>query len=97
MKHVEGTETDREDVASAIGLNPRDWEKLKNGCHLDLLTMKFNPRSAEPDGKQSTENDGARANQWIGGVIDNKEIALGNEKWRDKKNQPWRAEEGKDG
>jgi hypothetical protein len=30
-------------------------------------------------------------------VIDNEEIALGSEKWRDKKNQPWRAEEGKDG
>ena len=51
MKHVEGSATDREDVASAIGLDPRDWEKLKNGCHLDLLTMEFNPRRAKPDGK----------------------------------------------
>ena len=97
MKYVEGGATDREDVASAIGLDPGGWEKLKNGCRLGVLAIKFNPRRAEPDGKQSTENDGARANQWIGGVIDNKEVALSKKKWRNKKNQPWRAVKGKDG
>jgi hypothetical protein len=51
MKDVEGGATDRKDVASAIDLDPRDWEKLKNGCHLDVLTMEFNPRRAKPDGK----------------------------------------------
>ena len=51
MKDVEGGATDREDVASVIGLDPRDWKKLKNGCHLEVLTMESVPRRAEPGGK----------------------------------------------
>ena len=51
MKYVEGGATDREDVASAIGLDPGGWEKLKKGCRLGVLAIKFNPRRAEPDGK----------------------------------------------
>jgi hypothetical protein len=97
MENVEEGTTDRKNVASAISLEPRNWKKTKNGGDVFVLPIEFEAGRADECGQNSSQDDRARTDQRVVGAVENKKVAFGDKKWRDKKNQPWRTEKGKDG